>query len=88
MDINRLAGKFDDLKLSFYKHSYMQITDNTELAIDRCGKVLAYDENVIKLELINNSLMIVGTELKMRNFSNDGVIISGKIHSIEFGDRK
>jgi hypothetical protein len=85
MDINKLAGKFDKIKSGFYKHSYIQITDNSELVIDRCEKVIAYDEDIIRLELINNTLSIVGIGMIMRNFSTDGVIIKGKIHSMEFG---
>jgi len=85
MNINKIAGKYDDFKSGFYKHSYIQITDNSEVIIDRCNGVLAYDENLIRLSLVNNSLIIIGTELKMKNFSTDGVIISGKIHSLEWG---
>jgi len=85
MDINKLAGKFDELKSGFYKHSYIQMTDAHEIIVDRCEKITAYDENIIKLKLVNNNLLITGADMKMRNFSNDGVIISGKIHSIEFG---
>jgi sporulation protein YqfC len=85
MNINKLADKLDKFKAGFYKHSYIQLTDNTELVVDRCERVLTYDENIIKLELLNNTLIIIGTALTMRNFSTNGVIIKGKIHSIEFG---
>jgi hypothetical protein len=87
MNINKLAGKFDKLKAGFYKHSYIQLTDNSELVIDRCERFLTYDENIIKLDLLNNSLVIIGTALIMRNFNNDGVIIKGNIRSIEFGEK-
>jgi len=85
MDINKIAGKFDKLKAGFHKHSYIQMTDNIELLIDRCLNIMTYDENIIKLGLINNSLTVTGQGMKMRNFSSDGVIISGKIHTVEFG---
>lgn len=87
MNINKLANKLDKLKSSFNKHSYIQITDNTELIIDRCEQVLAYDESVIKLNLLKNALVIVGTALTMQNFSTEGVIIKGEINSIEFGEK-
>ncbi|MCL2108912.1 MAG: YabP/YqfC family sporulation protein [Oscillospiraceae bacterium] len=87
MDINRIAQKFDDMKSSAYKHSYMQITDNSEVVIDRCNGVIAYDENQIRLQLVNNALFITGQNMKMFNFSNEGVIVEGKIHSLEFGEK-
>jgi sporulation protein YqfC len=85
MDINKIAEKFDKLKTGVYKHSYIQMTDNIEIVIDRCKRIMTYDENIIKLSLVNNSLTITGAGMKMRNFSIEGVIISGKIHGIEFG---
>ena len=88
MDINKIAQKFDDFKSSVYKHSYLQMTDNSEIVIDRCNGVLTYDENIIILKLINNKLNIVGANMKMQNFSTEGVIISGKIHSLEFGEKE
>ena len=86
MNVNKLAGKFDKLKAGFFKHSYIQMTDNNELIIDRCERVIAYDENIIKLKLINNALIIIGTELTMQNFSTSGVIVKGNIRSLEFGE--
>ncbi|MCL2018295.1 MAG: YabP/YqfC family sporulation protein [Oscillospiraceae bacterium] len=88
MNVINLAEKFDKLKSGFYKHSYIQMIDNTELVIDRCERITAYDENVIKLEMLNNTLTITGSGLLMQNFSIDGVIIKGKIHSAEFGEKK
>jgi len=86
MNVNKLAGKFDKLKASFFKHSYIQMTDNNELIIDRCERFIAYDENIIKLGLINNALIVIGSDLTMQNFSTSGVIIKGNIHSLEFGE--
>jgi sporulation protein YqfC len=87
MNINKLASKLDKLKSSFYKHSYIQFTDNSEIVIDRCERVLAYDENVIRLNLVNNALFIIGSNMKMQNFSTAGVIIKGNIKSVEFGEK-
>lgn len=84
MNVNNLARKFEDLKWKLKQHSYMQMTDNTELIIDCCKNVIKYDENFIKLRLARNYLIIVGSELQMRNFSTDGVEIKGEINSFKF----
>jgi sporulation protein YqfC len=85
MDISKLANRFDKFKAGFQRHSYIHITDNLEIIIDCCRSIMTYDENIIKLRLINNSLTITGAGMIMRNFSTDGVIIAGKIYSVEFG---
>ena len=84
MNINDLAIKYEDFKKSRQKQSDMQITDNKEIVLDGCRRVVEYNENHIKLELPSMGVSIVGMQLKMRNFSIGGVIIKGQIHSITF----
>ena len=88
MNINDLAIKYEDFKKSRQKHSDMQITDNKEIVLDGCRRVVEYNENHIKLELSSIGVSIVGMQLKMRNFSIGGVIIKGQIHSITFIDKE
>lgn len=84
MNINDLAIKYENFKKSRQKHSDIQITDNSEIVLDGCRRVVEYNENHIKLELPSVGVSIVGMQLKMRNFSIGGVIIKGQIHSITF----
>lgn len=84
MNINDLAIKYENFKKSRQKHSDIQVTDNSEIVLDGCRKVVEYNENHIKLELPSMGISIVGMQLKMRNFSIGGVIIKGQIHSITF----
>lgn len=84
MNINRLANKFEQMKAETVKHSELQLTDNTELIIDGCKKVIEYDDNFIRLLLADREISIVGVSLKMRNFSNFGVVVNGKINSLTF----
>ena len=84
MNINDLAIKYEEFKKSRQKHSDIQITDNREIVLDGCRRVVEYNENHIKLELPSVGISVVGMQLKMRNFSIGGVIIKGQIHSLTF----
>lgn len=84
MDINDIAVKFEDFKRTRSKHSDIQLTDNSELILDGCRRVIRYDENEICLELPLAGIEVVGMKLKMNNFSVGGVIIEGEIHSLTF----
>ena len=88
MNINELAQKYEDFKNSLIRHSELQLTDNTNLVIYGCKRVLQYDENYIKLELATKGAAIDGLERSMSNFSSNGVVIKGKIHSITFLERE
>ena len=84
MNINDLAIKYEEFKKSRQKHSDIQITDDREIILDGCRRVMEYNENHIKLELPTVGISVVGMQLKMSNFSIGGVIIKGQIHSITF----
>ena len=84
MNINDLAIKFEDFKKTRNRHSDIQITDNTEMILDGCRRVIRYDENEICLELPSLGVEIVGMKLKIHNFSVGWVIIEGDIHSVTF----
>lgn len=84
MDINDIAVKFENFKRTRSKHSDIQLTDNREMILDGCRRVIRYDENEICLELPTVGVKAVGMKLKMHNFSEGGVIIEGEIHSLTF----
>ncbi len=84
MNINDLAIKYEDFKKSLLKHSDIQITDNRELTLDGCQRVVEYGENNIVLELPTVGISVVGMMLSMKNFSVGGIVINGEIHSVTF----
>lgn len=84
MNINDLAVKYEDFKKSLNKHSDIQITDNNNMVLDGCRRVIDYNENCIKLELAAVGVSVVGMELNMHNFSIGGIVIEGQIHSVTF----
>lgn len=84
MNIYKLSEKYEKLKKGMIRHSFIQINDNGKLTVEECKKVILFDENTIKLELSFGCIEIVGLDLKMKNFSDRGVIITGKLHSIGF----
>lgn len=86
MNINKLAGKYENLKKSIQRHSNLLICDNREITVENCREITSYDENSIELKLAKNIVKVVGLDMKMRNFTSEGVIITGKIQSITFED--
>ena len=87
MDKYYLSRQYEKLKLLSVRHSFLQITDNKKLVADDCRGVELFDENTVVLEMPFGSIRINGLDLKMRNFSEHGVVITGKIHSVGFEER-
>ncbi len=84
MNVNKLAGKYEQLKDKTRSHSYITIKDNNFVEIECCRKVTGFGDNIIELEIPCGLLKIVGPELRLKNFGTDSVKIYGRIHSIGF----
>ena len=86
MNIYDLSEKFERLKRSAVRHSLIQIDDSRRMTVEECRGVLRFDENTVMLMLAKGTVTITGLDLKMKNFSEHGVIITGSLHSIGFED--
>ena len=88
MNIYKMSQKYEDMKKGLIRHSLIQIYDNSKLTVEECKKVILFDENTIILELSFGNTEIVGLDLKMKNFSERGVVITGKLHSLKFTEKE
>ncbi|MBP3857619.1 MAG: YabP/YqfC family sporulation protein [Ruminiclostridium sp.] len=86
MNIYRISEKYENLKDSAVRHSLIQINDSGKMTVEDCKQVLLFDENTIRLKIAGSIVTINGLDLKMRNYSDRGVIITGSLHSIGFED--
>ena len=84
MNIYDIINKYDDFFNNSRLHSAIQVIDNEKIVIESCKKIIAFNENEICLKLVKCDMLIVGLDLKMKNYSRSGVEIMGKIHSIKF----
>ncbi len=81
-----IANKYEQMKKTLIHHSMIQINDNNRILIEECKDIILFDENTIKLRLSFGTVTVTGLDMKMKNFSDRGVIISGSLHSIGFED--
>ena len=88
--LNFLANGYEDFKRDFDKHSYIEITDDKELIIDNCRRIIFYEESRLELELAAGTVTISGRRLILRSFRGEapGVIIRGEIEDVRFGGKK
>jgi hypothetical protein len=81
---NRLSERYERFRRGLRRHTYLSVTDNSEVIADGCTEILRYDDNLVILRMKTNAVSVTGFELKLSHFSNDGVLVRGKIASIEF----
>lgn len=70
---------------SVFLNTQIVITNNQSMIIETCKRILEYNDICLKL-LTNTGLtvQIWGKKLSMSECSNDDIIISGTIDSVEF----
>ncbi|MCM1334391.1 MAG: YabP/YqfC family sporulation protein [Bacteroides sp.] len=86
MNFYDIAEGFERLKNKANRHSLIQIMDAEHMQIECCERVLIMNENLIRLKLAKCTVTITGLELTMKNYSREGVSVSGRLHSVDFED--
>lgn len=91
-DTMRSSEKFSGLsrlcRRQLYLNTYMNLTDNTEIQIDNCRKIVEYNDIYVKLITSTLTLEIWGEKLCISDYNTGGIIVSGKFSSIEFEREK
>ncbi len=80
---NKKLG-FDLPPSALIGESKITINSNKEIIIEGLRNVLEYEQEKIKLNLGNKTLLILGTNLTINSLTINGVVITGIINSLEF----
>lgn len=71
-----------DMPLDMIKdYSRMTIIGNESILIENYKGIVEYEEEVIRL---SNKICIIGEKLSIEEITDDEIIITGKIKSVEF----
>ena len=64
-----------------------KIKESALIEIENCKKVVEYNDIYLKILTSNMILEVWGSELSISDYNTDGIIIRGKISSVEFMKR-
>lgn len=71
-----------------YLNTIIQISDNKEVIIENCKKIIEYNDIFLKVKTRNMTVQIWGQKLQINDYNTNGIIIKGIIESIELIDKK
>lgn len=81
---HKLRGAMSKLyKKKLYLNTNINITDNTRVEIENCRRIIEYNDICVMLSTSTVTVKIWGSDLKISDYNMDGVIIDGKISSLE-----
>lgn len=75
---------FNAARKKLYLNTNLHIMDNDYIQIENCKKVLEYNDIYLRIRTSNMILQIWGQDLNINDYNSDGIIVRGKITSIEF----
>jgi len=64
--------------------AHIELMGNREAIVDGCRGVLAYDENLVRLNAGNCIVKITGRSLNIKNLTQTQAIVEGFFLSLEF----
>ena len=76
----------NDMAINEIGNSHISFTDNKKVQIEGCKSVIDYSENFITLNIGKKTLLLFGSDLEILDFTDNNIIITGIISSLEFGE--
>ncbi|MEG0979596.1 MAG: YabP/YqfC family sporulation protein [Oscillospiraceae bacterium] len=64
--------------------AFIELSGNSEAIIEGCKGVLEYSDDAIRLNIGKNEVKFFGTDLIVKSYFNEQVIIQGNILTIDF----
>lgn len=81
---NKITKNLEIPSSSFIGGSKITLNSNDEAIVEGCKNIIEYFEDNIKLNLGNKTVTFLGSNLSINALTINGVVISGKITSLEF----
>jgi len=82
---NKIIEKGQSL---LYFNTIIQITDNKEVIIENCKKIIEYNDIFLKVKTRNMTVQVWGQKLQIDDYNTEGIIVKGIIESIELINKK
>lgn len=80
---NKISNVIKKPKTIFKNLPQIQLNGNKEALVESSCAILEYDENIIRLSTDDFIIKFLGQELSLNCMTNENVMVSGTIFSIE-----
>ncbi|MBR1553978.1 MAG: YabP/YqfC family sporulation protein [Oscillospiraceae bacterium] len=70
-----------------YLDTYLHLHGNRRLRVENCRRILEYNEVLVRLQTFDMTVEIWGTGLRVFDYSDSSVIVTGKISSVNLTEK-
>ena len=78
------TGGNTDFEKALLMGARIELLSNTQAVIEGCKGVIEYNDNYLKLRLLEGAIVLVGDNFDIVSFEEKTICIKGKINSLEF----
>lgn len=71
-----------------YMDTYLHLHGNKELRLENCRKILEYNDVCVRLQTNDMTVEIWGTELRVYDYNDSSVLVTGKLTSIGLKEKR
>lgn len=77
-------GRINSGSRSVCSETNITLIDNVRAEIENCRRILDCSDVCIHIRTVRTDVMIWGENLSVSDFKTGGLIVEGRIHSVEF----
>ncbi|MBR1529276.1 MAG: YabP/YqfC family sporulation protein [Oscillospiraceae bacterium] len=70
-----------------YLDTYLHLHGNEQLKIENCRRILEYNEVLVRLQTLDMTIEIWGTGLRVFDYNDSSVTVTGKISSLNLTEK-
>jgi len=70
-----------------YLDTYLHLHGNERLKVENCRRILEYNEVLVRLQTIDMMIEIWGTGLRVFDYNDSSVTVTGKISSLNLTEK-
>lgn len=70
-----------------YLDTYLHLHGNRRLRIENCRRIIEYNEVLVRLQTLDMIIEIWGKDLRVSDYNDSSVIVTGKISSVNLTEK-
>ena len=70
-----------------YLDTYLHLHGNQRLRVENCRRILEYNDVLVRLQTVDMIVEIWGSRLRVADYNDSSVIVTGKISSLNLTEK-
>lgn len=71
-----------------YLDTYLHLHGNEQLKLENCRRILEYNDILVRLQTLDMVIEIWGTGLRVFDYNDSSVLVTGKISAIQLTEKR